>query len=207
MVITSSNGKVVSSRTYFLAITLKKCSVLPIERHVGDLGPGFPYFPLRFLERGEQTWSKADQHRTRRALSNGFRFAPFSCVNVALKCKFSPKSRIFEGICILRAYPSMEMKRNRVYSIELVEFYLSAWVTAFGSLDERIVLDLTKSLPFFALFLENIWHFSRIPEKKYLMHWIELAELYVSRPCSMFALLYERIAVENTRIQAQDLLG
>ena len=43
--------------------------------------------------------------------------------------------------------------------------------------------------------------------KRNRVHWIELVEFYVARPCFMFGLLSQRIAVGNMRIQAQDLLG
>ena len=38
--------------------------------NVGYSGSGFMYFPLGFAHKGDQSRSKSDQDRTRRALSN-----------------------------------------------------------------------------------------------------------------------------------------
>ena len=66
--------------------------------------------------------------------------------------------KILEAICILEGHPSTKIERNRVHSIELVEFYLIVWVSAFDPLNGQIVMDFTNDVPFFSLFLD----FSRI---------------------------------------------
>ena len=58
----------------------------------------------------------------------------------------------------------MEVERNRVHSIEVIEFHLSVLVSAFGPLSGRIVVNFTNGVAFFSLFLDSILDFSRICE-------------------------------------------
>ena len=56
----------------------------------------------------------------------------------------------------------MEMERNGIHSIGLMEFYLSVYVTAFGPLNGRMMVN---GVPFFSLFLECFGFFSGLREK------------------------------------------
>ena len=55
--------------------------------HVGYPGSGFAYFPPGFAHKGDQRWSKKDQDRTRRVLSN----ALFTFPLMPPKSKKNPK--------------------------------------------------------------------------------------------------------------------
>ena len=58
---------------------------------VGYLGSGFVYFPLSFVQRGDQTCSKRDQDRTRRVLSNALITFPSNPRKPDKNPKYYPK--------------------------------------------------------------------------------------------------------------------
>ena len=95
------------------------------------------------------------------------------------KIQIPSKIRILKGICILGGHPSMELERDGVHSIELIKFYLFVWVSAFGPLNGRIVVDFTiksRILEGFCILGEH----PSMEMERDGVHSIELVEFYLS---------------------------